>query len=189
MNAEPQFESFEAFAACHRPHIRPAETEARLRRAFEIDLEFTTSFRLLRPYLKRFKDPWSDRILAHLARSKSAEGALEPKSAAAFARIFKRHFGDLYRGRFDAAYLASVEEVALYMAYRDVKSVWLAGAYQKLLEDLTRQIVERNARARPKPFERVLCLAAKTIAIEMNQIQRVFTLVETHKLRVALEEA
>lgn len=186
MDKAKHAETYESFRAAYAPHIRPPETEERLKRAFEIDVSFVESFRLIRPYLRRFKEEWADAILAHVTQSRSAEGAFSATHAAAFGRIFRRHFGSLYRGAFDAAYLKSVEDVALYMIYRDVKSVWLAGAYQKLLLDITRQIFADTPNDRMIRLERVICTASKMIAIEMNQIQRVFTVYESYRLNTLL---
>ncbi|MBX2855743.1 MAG: hypothetical protein KTR21_12195 [Rhodobacteraceae bacterium] len=182
------FENFDEFRDCYKEHVRPEGTLDRLRRAFEIDVEFQESFQLLRPYIRQFEEQWSQLIIEHVSRSRSASEAFDQKHAAAFEYIYKRHVLNLYSGNFDDDYLESVEEVALFMIYRDIKSVWLAGAYQLILSEMIGFVFENTEKHRLVKLERVVRLLARAIAIEMNQIQRVFTVLESYRLNVFITD-
>ena len=182
------FDSFEEFRDCYKQHIRPEGTLDRLRRAFEIDVEFQDSFQLLRPYLRQFEEQWSELIIEHVSRARSASTTLDPKHVAAFEAIYKRHMLSLYSGQFDEDYLSSVEEIALFMIYRDIKSVWLAGAYQLIMSEMVRFIFKSTDKSRLVKLERVVRILSRALAIEMNQIQRVFTVIESHRLSVLVSD-
>lgn len=186
-DASAPFDCFDSFYARYRRQVRPEGTLERLTRAFEIGVEFQETFKLLRPYLRRFETEWAELIVDHVTRAKSATEAFDPQHRAAFAYIYGRHARSLYAGQFDAAYLASVEKVALYMAYRDIKSVWLAGAYQAVFERMIGFVFARTETHRRKKLETAIQVLAKAIAIETNQVQRVFTALETERLRAATD--
>lgn len=177
-----EYETFAAFRADHLRHIRPDGTRQRLHRAFEIDVVFLESYGLARPYLARFQERWADAIAAHVAAARSNTGPFEPEDAAAFSRLYRLHMQHVIRGRFDDAFLDTLEDVALFMIYRDIKSVWLAGAHQKMLGDMIDLVFDRVEAPRRHRLNRIVKLLVKAMAIEMNQIQRVFTTVETHRL-------
>lgn len=168
---------FERFCATFQPHIRPEGTLERLHRAFDVDLVFRDSFRLVRPYLRTPEIDWAGELEWRVLRAKSPSSALCEQNDALFRDLYRKHARQFYRGRFDAAYLTSVERVALSMVHLDIKTVWLAGAHQHLLEKITHHVFETTSRHRPKRIEQVVLLLSKAFAIEMNQIQRVYTLV------------
>lgn len=182
------FGDFPAFRAAYKAEIRPDGTLERMRRAFGVDVSFLETYRLLRPYLRRFDDMWSDLIVSHVTQSASGAGAFDAKHAGDFSYIYKLHMRSIREGRFDEYYLSTLEDVALYMAYRDIKSVWLAGAYQDILSRMIRFVFERTEEHRLVKIERLIQVLSKTVAIEMNQVQRVFTVLETQRLHAFIDD-
>lgn len=170
----PASMQYTAFRDLHKPKIRPKGTLSRLWRAYEIDVHFLESFQILRPYMRRFGEEAAERIATHVVRSKLVAPFSE-HDAALFVSLYKKHAAALFRGRFDAAYLDTLEDVALFMIQHDVKTVWLSGAHIRILEDLIDHVFENTPKHRLKRMQTLIKLAAKSISIELNQIQRVFT--------------
>ena len=177
------FESFDAFKEAFLPHVRPEGTLERMRRAFEIDVAFLEEFRLLRPILRRREDDWAGLIIEHVSRARSAHPeAFDSAQRGTFDYIYRRHMAHLIAGKFDAEYLSSVETVALFMIYRDIKSVWMAAAYQRVVAGLLDHVYDRVEKHRVQRMLRLTKVASKALAIEMNQVQRVFSTVETWRI-------
>ncbi|MBX2853689.1 MAG: hypothetical protein KTR21_01800 [Rhodobacteraceae bacterium] len=180
------FDGFDDFKAFYKPHVRPEWSLERMRKSFGIDVRFLEEFRLLRPYLREFGEDWSERILSHAERS--THGAFDRPAAKAFASVYRGHARQFHAGQFDAAYLSSIEDVALFMIYHDVKPLWLAGAFEQVLDEFIEFVFDHTDLKRSAYLKRVISVASRALTIEMSQVQRVAAAFEAYRLSALLED-
>lgn len=181
-------DSFEAFRARYKPLIRPEETYARMRRAMSVDAEFLAEFGVLRSYLRPLLEGWSDGLLGYLKRFSEFSDQFSHADEIILQRLMREHAKHLAAGHFDERYLDSLEDVALFFIYFDVKSIWVAGAFQAITGDAI-DFVFKRAEARHAIRVRQLVKAlSKTLALELNQIQRVYTIYERRQYRTLIED-
>ncbi len=171
---------FAGFWQTYRNCIRPDDVRDLTVKSFKIDSEFLMEFRVLKPFLTSDKEHWVDDILRHLM----AVGGLGPEFGTSdqseARRIYREHEHVFFRGRFRDEYLDSIEKVALFFIFHNVKSVFLVGAYRALNARLIAticQLAKKNRRAR---LDLVLKALSAATLIEVYQIQRTYMLYERH---------
>lgn len=180
-------QGFEAFRRDLKPHIRPEGHLEQLQTAFGVDVAFHAEFRLLRPFLRAAQKDWAERILMHLLRHDGVRRAVRSGGAGTLAALYDRHARLFAEGGFDAAYLDSVEDVALFFLYQEARSVWLAGIYGALEQEAVDGIFEAAKRQRQLPLRRLMRSLSVGMTIELSQIQRVFITYERHLADLAFQ--
>lgn len=162
------------FRKAHRPRIRPKGTEERLRRAMEVDASFLAEFEALRAYLRPVLEEWPESLLSFLQRHPECHDRLEQEAVGELRRLVKAHSVHLAQGRFDAAYLDTLEDFALFFIRRDIKSIYLAGAYQAITARAIDLALERAKKRGAHRVPQLIQTLIATLSLELNQIQRVF---------------
>ena len=128
-------ESFDAFRARYLPLIRPEETLSRMKRALSVDAEFLGEFEILRRYLRPMMEGWADSLLGYLTKFPEFNERFGFEEDAQLRPLMREHAKQLAAGHFDEKYLTSLENIALFFIYHDVKSIWVAGAYQAITRE------------------------------------------------------
>ena len=174
----PIRETFDAFRERVKPLIRPKGTLPRLHAVMNVDARFLAEFDVLRAYLRPVLEEWPAMLRAFLERFEETRGRLDDDAHSALRKLVKAHSLGLARGRFDADYLSALEDVALFFAYHDVKSIYLAGAYQAITEQAIEKVLERAAKRGAIRVPQLIQTLIAALSLELNQMQRVFILYE-----------
>lgn len=179
-------EPFEAFRDRVKPQVRPEQTLPRLRRALRVDDAFIAEYQALRPFLRPMLQHWPDALIAQLHRFPEPSAQLDAAAEAGLRQLLKAHALQLMSGNFDADYLDTLEDVALFLVHRNVKSIWLAGAYQQMTCEAIQLVFDRADQRHAPRRRQLITVLVSALALELNQIQRVFTLVERIRCEAAL---
>lgn len=177
---------FSHFRATYKPHVRPPHHLRRLRQAFTIDAHFEAEFVLLKPWLQRTQRGWVDQIVEHLLQFDGIGQNFSEADTEKLRKLYQRHAEAFSSGRIDEDYLDSLEDVALFFLFHEVRSVWLAGAYGRLTEAAVDYFFEVAECRRQTPARRLMRCFSKGMTIELSQIQRVFICYERRLQSVVL---
>lgn len=176
--ASPSRESFEEFRTRVKPLIRPDGTLARLRLAMKVDARFHAEFGVLRAYMRPVLERWPDRLTGFLQGFDETKDRLDAEAQKHLRALARRHSVSLARGRFDADYLDTLEELALFFVYWDVKSIFLAGAYQAITTEAIDIVLERAKKRGAIRVPQLIQILISALSLELNQIQRVYIMYE-----------
>lgn len=171
---------YELFRSTYKPHIRPDDMARQMQTVFRMDPQFVAQHRYLRKFLLADRINWSEDIITHLTHIDALGDKLNLASLNTLRGLYKTH-ADLFRiGKYGEEYLDSVEDLALFFIHIDVKSLWLTGAYRELSLRLIDLIVERSANNRTLPLGGTMQALTTALLIEINQIQRTYTMYERY---------
>ncbi len=181
-------ESFEAFRARYLPLIRPEETLSRMRRALSVDAEFLGEFEILRSYLRPMMEGWADSLLGYLTKFPEFKEQFGFEENAQLRLLIREHAKQLAAGHFDEKYLTSLENIALFFIYHDVKSIWVAGAYQAITRDAIDMVFTRATDKNAIRVRQLMKILVSSLALELNQIQRVFIIYERRQYAALIDD-
>ena len=181
-------ESFEAFRSRFKPEIRPKDTLPRLRRAMSVDDSFLAEFDALRVYLRPMLENWPDVFLAFLKKHPEPREAIAPEAEPRLREALKAHVKKLALGRFDESYLNTLEDVALRFIHLGVRSVYIAAAYQQITRDAIDLVFERAEKRQAIRVRQLMQILVSALALELNQIQRVYTVYEQRRHEGLLDD-
>jgi len=179
-NPNKNHEKFDLFVQSYKPLIRPKDTLTRMVDAFQLNARFQEEFRYLRPYLPRKGESWADEILKHLCQVCETTRNLEPEALSQIQKLYRDHSMLFRVGRFGEDYLDSIETIALFFIYHDIKTIWLSSAYHEAIRGLTEIVCARASRNKSVPLRYLLNSLFCALSVEQNQIQRTFTVYERH---------
>lgn len=180
--------AFADFLAHHKPLIRPEGTLVRMRRALSVDAEFLAEFEVLRGYLRPLLAKWSDALLGYLRQFPEFQEKFIGEEERLLRPMMIEHSKQLALGRFDEAYLDTIEDLALFFIYFDVRSIWVAGAYQSITRDAIDLVFKRAMERRAIRVRQLMKILVSSLALELNQIQRVYTIYERGQYRALIED-
>lgn len=169
---------FKGFLASVGPKVRPPETLARLRRAFALDVGFEEEFALAKPYLAAEAGDWAETQLRHLTAHDALPATIDAQGVAVFKRLVDAHMRQTLHGKFDAHWLDTLEPVALFYIYHDVKSIWVAGAHHALTGRAVDRVAAEASRRGARRVPQLVKALLGALALELNQMQRVYTMAE-----------
>lgn len=181
-------ESFLAFRERYKPLIRPDETLPRMRRALSVDAEFIAEFTVLRGYLRPMLQGWTEALLGYLYRFPELRERFGAEEEELLRPLIRQHSHNLAAGHFDEHYLNSLEDIALYFIYFDVKSIWVAGAYQAITRDAIDIVFKRATDRHAIRVRQLMKILTSALALELNQIQRVYTVYERRQYTTLIED-
>lgn len=179
---------FAAFRAYYKPRIRPPETLPRLRAALGVDAGFLAEFGVLRPYLKPILARWPELFMESLAKPRDLPPSVLAADGVELRALLKAHAHQTLLGRFDEAYLDHLEDLALYFIYHDVKSIWVAGAYQELMWRGVETTLKRAEKRKAIRVAQLLGAQVSALALELNQIQRVYMMYERRQAEAPIAD-
>ena len=172
--------SFDLFRESYKPHIRAKGYEQKLKCAFEMDAHFFEEFRYLRRYLLADQNNWGEDIIRNLSRHDALKDAFDHEDAKVLHRLYRVHSGVFRSGKFGTDYLDSIETIALFYIYHDVQTIWIVGAYQEQTERLIDLIFKRATSNKRLPVRETMRALTRALTLEINQIQRTYTMYERH---------
>lgn len=175
---------FEGFRDSFKPLMRPEGTVAQLACVFRLDANFSSEFKYLRRYLLADKINWAEDIVSHLMTLDALSAKMDVTNLNILRNLYRTHVDVFRMGRFGEEYLDSVEDIALFFIYHDVKSLWLAGAYRELSARLIELVCTRRGFNKNLPIRGTMKALTAALLIELNQIQRTYTLYERNVGRV-----
>lgn len=172
--------TFELFLKSYKPHVRTDGHRERMIDGFKLEADFFSAFRLLKPYLASDKGDWGDDIVQYLTVSGALGDGFSEADGLKMRSLYSLHARAFRIGVFDEAYLDSIEDLALFFAYHDVKTLFIAGAYRQLTQRLIDLICDRAGLNRRVPLRTLMKALVSALSVELNQIQRTFTLYERY---------
>ena len=183
MNAQaditgPKGIEFELFLDSYKGVVRSPDQIANMKTAFGLDAEFFAQFEIFRMVLKSTNIEWGDEIVMNLMRRGVIDASTDPKHVDKLKSLYRRHTRIFRDTKFDAEYLDSIEAVALFFVHRDIKTIWLAGAYRDLTARLIDLVVDLSSKNKRMPVGHPIKALTTALSVELNQIQRVFTMYE-----------
>ncbi|QHQ36244.1 hypothetical protein [Algicella marina] len=181
-------QNFEIFVASYKPHLRSPGYEDSLRRAYTLDARFMEEFRILRRYLIADDNNWGEDITRHLSRQSALPGTFSPENAKLLARLYREHVKIFITGRFDSCYLDSIETIALFYIFHDIRTLWITGAYREKTSRLMDLVCARFSLNKRLPIGQTLRALSGTLILEVNQIQRCFTMYERYVSSALLQD-
>lgn len=171
---------FEDFAKSYKPHIRPPDLVNALSKAFRLDAGFREEFRVLKPYLPAHKSDWGETVVNNLVESKSITRDEDGAKLNKIRSLYRHHSVIFRAGKFDEEYLDSIEDIALFFAFCDIKTLWVSSAYRDLTSNIIDFIYERQRLNRGHSVRFLMRAVTGALALELNQIQRTFTMYEKY---------
>lgn len=178
--APPPTIDFDLFLKSYKPRIRPEGYEQDLARAFEIDVRFMEEFRCLRRYLLADENNWGEDICLHLSRQGALPDTVTPQDERKLSSLYRQHSANFKTGKFDVNYLDSIETIALFYIYHNVRTLWLVGAYREQTSRLIDLVCERATMNQRIPLRGTMHALTSALTLEFNQIQRTFTMYERY---------
>lgn len=175
---------FEVFRSRFKPLVRPAGTLPELACIFRLDANFTAEFKYLRRYLLADKINWAEDIVSHLLTLDALSAKMDVTNLNILRNLYRTHVDVFRMGKFGEEYLDSVEDVALFFIYHDVKSLWLAGSYRELSARLIELVCRRRGFNKNLPIRGTMRALTAALLIELNQIQRTYTMYERNVGRI-----
>ena len=172
--------TYELFRDGYKPFIRPDHHIKNIKRAFSLDAQFEIDFRYLRSAINNGELEWAESIILFMCQQDALDESFQINDLATLRSLYRTHHQTFRKGAFDEDYLDSLEDLALFFIYHDIKSLWLAGAYRQMTERLIDQLFDRVVRNKKVPVKKTCQILLRTMAMELNQIQRCFTLYERH---------
>lgn len=169
---------FDLFHETYAPKIRPEGQLDRIKQAFGLDGEFFAQFEIFRLVLKTTRIEWGDELVMNLMKRGALTDQVDDKDIALLRRLFRDHTRIFREGKFDGAYLDSIEAVALFFVQNDIKTIWIAGAYRDLTARLVDLVIDLRAKNERLPIGHSIKAMTTALSVELNQIQRVFTMFE-----------
>ncbi len=171
--------SYKLFVDSYKHKIRPEGQAIRLRSAFQLDGVFTRQFETLRGVLARSRLEWGDEIVHGLMKRSAFPDTVDDVELQCINVLYQRHTRIFRAGIFDDNYLNSIEDIALFFIHHDVKSIMIAGSYRDLVDKHVDLLVDGDIK-KTSPMSVGAGIKAITLAlsIELNQIQRVYTMHE-----------
>lgn len=171
---------FDAFKESYKPHIRPPNAVKDMERAFQINAVFREKFRVLKPYLPARKSDWGDRVVDNLVACEALEHKTQQVEVERIRNMYRQHSVVFRAGAFDEAYLDSIEDIALYFAFCDVKTLWIARAYADLTISTIDFVFDRGRLNKSHSVRLLMHALTGALSLELNQIQRTFTMYERY---------
>jgi len=170
--------SYQRFVDAYKAKVRPEGQLERMAEAFRLDAEFSSQFDIFRSILKKSRIEWGREIIMHLYSRKAFKEELSADEYDRIVRLYTHHIRLFRIGRFDANYLSSIEDIALFFLHHDVKSIWVAGAYRELTDAHIDLVITEVGKSKATPLGHSLKALTLALAAELNQIQRVYTMYE-----------
>ncbi len=181
-------ESFEAFRARYLPLVRPEGTLSRMKRALSVDAEFLGEFEILRGYLRPMMEGWAESLLGYLKKFPEFKEQFGFEEDAQLRQLVREHAKQLAAGHFEEKYLESLENIALFFIYHDVKSIWVAGAYQAITRDAIDMVFTRATSKNAIRVRQLMKILVSSLALELNQIQRVYIIYERRQYATLIDD-
>ena len=116
----------------------------------------------------------------HLGRVCETTQNLDPEALSQIKKLYQEHSMLFRTGRFGDEYLDSIETIALFFIYHDIKTIWLSSAYHETIRSLTEIVCSRASRNKSVPLRYLINSLFCALSVEQNQIQRTFTVYERH---------
>lgn len=170
--------NFELFQNAYKSTIRPKGMVKQLESVFGLDAKFKAEFRYLRKFLLADRVNWSDDIIAHLGTNDALAHDIDDHQQNTLRELYRVHADNFRLGEFGEAYLDSLEDVALFFIHHDIKSIWVVGAYREIAERLIDVISDKSQNNRNLPLRETMRALTSALLIEVNQLQRCFTMYE-----------
>lgn len=171
---------FKEFCEAYQPLIRPERTEERMRAAFQVDARFVGEFRHLKPLLPSKDGSWGESILYHLMKMDMLDVEFTQDEISIIRALYRDHSAVFRSGVFDERYLDSIEKIALFFVLHDIKTIWIASAYQATTRNLVEKVFKVARYNRSVPANQLINSLVCAMSLELNQIQRTFTVYERH---------
>ncbi len=176
--AQPASLDFGLFLRSYKHKIRPEGQLECVQAAFRLDAEFFAQFAIFQKIFRRSKINWGDEIVLNLQRKGALPKDISTDDMFRIISLYNKHTRLFRIGRFDEHYLDSIEDIALFFILHDVKSIWIAGAYRELSVQLIDLIMVEVGKAKDIPLAHSMKALSLALTVELNQIQRVFTMYE-----------
>lgn len=180
--------TFELFRDSYKPHIRSDGYDKEVAQSFTMDGRFFEEFRYLRRYLLADSNNWGDDILLHLSRNNALPASFSREDGKLLSRLYKDHAQIFRTGKFAEDYLQSIEQIALLFIYHDIRTIWILGGYREQTRRLIDLICERGKLNTRIPIRDTMHALTGALTIEMNQIQRCYTLYERFVSKSLVED-
>ena len=171
---------FHLFKNSYKPHVRPDDMAANLRRAFRLDAKFAAEFKRLKPYLQTGRGDWGDLVVMSLSERSALAKSMKDDDLRQLLSLYRNHSAIFRAGNFDETYLDSVEDIALFLRFHEIKTLWVASVYRDLTEQMIDLVCDRARLNRHVPIKGLLHALSCGLAVELNQIQRTFTMYERY---------
>lgn len=123
-------------AATARHHHRSQALHDRAAEAFSLDIRFKEEARALRLLLRLQGGSWWSDILEGLDRLHAFRTPLVPAEKHMLDTLLRHHAQVVLLGKFDAEYVASVEELGQFLARHGVSPLAIAGAWNDVRSKL-----------------------------------------------------
>ena len=177
---------FETFRGYYKPFIRSKGHLTRITRAFELGPEFERRFAQLRAAIHTAELNWAENVILFMVQNKELNHSFDVPDLDQLRRLYAAHEAELREGRFGEAYLDTLEDIALFFIYHEIKSMWVAGAYCRMGDKLLDRLFERAIKDKKLPVQETSKVLSRVVMLEVNQLQRCFTLFERHLTRDAM---
>lgn len=171
---------FEIFRKSYKPHIRPDNLVSELAEAYRLDQKFAAEFRHVKPYLPTRNSTWADSVVQTLSDRGALPENFTDEDLTKIQSLYRQHSSNFRAGAFEETYLDSVEDVALFFIFHDVKTLWVSSAYADLTRDLLGMLFDRARLNRRVPVRNLARSLTCALSLELNQIQRTFTMYERY---------
>lgn len=169
---------YSLFARSYKPKVRPDGQLERIQAAFRLDVEFFEQFKIFRKILMQSRIDWGQEIVSHLQENDALTTELDDSDAFRIKDFYNKHVRLFRGGRFDENYLDSIEDIALFFVFHDVKTIWIAGAYRELTSRLIDLVMSELEKSMNVPLGHSMKALNLALTVELNQIQRVYTMYE-----------
>ncbi len=163
--------TFREFQTTYKPDIRPEGLMKRVRYALQIDSQFTGAFGAIIRELRGEIDFWPDKIVLQLMQYRKLDERFGGDQMDILRGLFKVHRAAILSGKFEDDYFASLEDLALFFIYHDIRAIWVVGAFKKAICETIETIAGgRQAGGRSAAYFTML----NFLVLELDQIQRVY---------------
>lgn len=180
---------FQAFLKDHAGQARTREVEERILTAFGINTQFHVDFKNCRRFLLADKSAWGDEVILYLTRQNALPASFEAEDAKWLRARYAEHQGLFRSGKFDGAYLNSVERIGMFLAFHKILPIWVIGAYREMAARLIDVMCGRAGLNQRIPLRETMRALNASLALETHQLQRTFLAVERRANQVRAERA
>ncbi len=179
---------YDEFRKRHKKLIRPDDIIKLMSSALHVNAEFFAEYEALRRFIRPILANWGEALIAYFKNQKELADRFSLSEEAQLKRLIKLHSQRLALGRFDSDYLDSLEDIALFFIFHDVKSVWVAGAYQHMTRNAIDSVFQHATDKKAIRVRQMMKTLVSALAIELNQIQRVYMFYERRQTEIFIED-